>query len=537
MFLIPAILWGALGCTPTPPPAEDAKPLAINPSEDGAVSPEGRQGKKNRRQRRRGSKEGIGADDADDAATRSPNVLILLWDTVRADRLTPYGYDRPTTPYLDRLALGARVYEQARSSAVGTVPSHSSMFTGLTVAEHGATAGHIQLDEAHVTLAEALSQGGFDTFAFSANPFVSRSTGILQGFDVVQHPWDPERLEVAKRLARRYAAEGDINAELVRAKIARADDWAYQIAAPIAEQALLSWLGAREDPSRPFFAFVNLMEAHATRQPSRSSRRALIDEMVEPRARRLDQTPLRQLGWMAGSDPMTDLDLEAMSQVYDASLRDLDDALASLHRALATRGALDNTLLVVVADHGDALGDHERMGHQFHVYDSVARVPLIMSWPGHLLPQRITEPVDTTNLVRILDDLTGLPLQPMSEQLDRHYPEGSLTVYSSVLPGSLKRLRKKDPSKPFTEFETTYRALAWRDHKLIVPSLGRPELYNFRSDPAEAHPISDRALLGEGMQLMDAWSSAEKPWTPAPAAGVDPTMRQSLEALGYVVGQ
>ena len=125
-----------------------------------------------------------------------PNVVILMWDTVRADRLGIYGYGLPTTPALDRFAQGATVYARAVSPAIWTPPSHASLFTGLAPKQHGVDATYKWLDNHHTTLAEILGDAGFDTYAFSSNPYVSAKTNLLQGFATqdfsFEKPWKKE---------------------------------------------------------------------------------------------------------------------------------------------------------------------------------------------------------------------------------------------------------------------------------------------------------------------------------------------------------
>ena len=146
-------LAGAGGCSsPTPEPVEPAPPVAapvVPPSDD------------------------------------RPNVLIVVWDTVRADRMSLYGYGRPTTPKLDAWAKDAVVFERATSPGMWTLPSHASMFTGLRQTEHGAKPSWRWLDHRFDTLAELLDGAGYDTFAFSSNLIASPMTNLTQGFETV----------------------------------------------------------------------------------------------------------------------------------------------------------------------------------------------------------------------------------------------------------------------------------------------------------------------------------------------------------------
>jgi len=470
-----------------------------------------------------------------------PNVLFIVWDTVRADRLGPYGYERRTTPYLSRLAERSVVYERAVSPGIWTFPSHSSLFTGKVVTEHGVNGDYQRLDDEHLTMAEALSDVGYDTFAFSANPFVTKETGLLQGYENVYHPWDKQFAKAVRNVMKRHIIKGDVNG--VDATRERKGDkhWTYQVAAPIAHDVLLEWLDGRENTEAPFLAFINVMEAHATRLPSMKSREKLIDPKVDARAKRLDQSARAQLAWMAGANPMDEMDLKAMSQVYDATLLDLDKALSKLMSALEERQLSDSTILVLTSDHGDALGAHERMGHQFHVYNSVSRVPLLMSWPDHFEPARVTEPVSTADVFKLLISEGGLPVKTeVAEAITSRASkrkEGAVTQYTAVLPGSLTRLRKKNPKADLSSFERTYTAMEWGNYKLIEDSAGGRELYDVVADPHETRELSgsDPAALAKGIEHISAWKSAHTQWERQGETTVfDANMQAGLEALGYV---
>ena len=130
----------------------------------------------------------LGCGACDDPAPARPNVLWVVWDTARADHMSLYGYPRPTTPFVDRWAKDARVFDDCMSASCWTVPSHASMFTGLLPAEHGAMHGNEYLDDGLETVAETLQRAGYQTFAWAANPHVSVEENFLQNFEIQQHP-------------------------------------------------------------------------------------------------------------------------------------------------------------------------------------------------------------------------------------------------------------------------------------------------------------------------------------------------------------
>lgn len=471
---------------------------------------------------------------------RPPNVVFVLWDTVRADRLTPYGYKKNTTPFLARLARNGWVYERAISPAVWTLPAHSSLFTGMTVTEHGADGDYQRLDDDHITMAEALSAAGYDTFAFSANPFVTIDTGILQGFDIIHHPWDDVHVPASKRAYRRAQVDGDVNGGK---GVSSANHWRYQVSADVAGYTFDGFLDARAGNNDvPFFAFFNLMEAHATRYPTGHARRQVMKPEVDAHARTLDQSSLAQLGWMAGTNPMSEEDLRALNSVYDASLLDLDRAFDRLYRSLDKWSLTDDTIIVFTSDHGEALGAHGRMGHQFHVYNDVSRVPLILSWGRHTKSGRIEAPQSTADLFKLVVDVGDLPIDAELRQAldDRAERRGGavITEYATVLPTSLERLTSIDPKLPLEPFKTTYTAVEWSDHKIIESSDGSIELYEVVTDPHETASLEIPPLLDEGRELLQSWRAAHTPWKrQAEGAVFSDEMKAGLEALGYIAGE
>ncbi|MBT3219743.1 MAG: sulfatase [Proteobacteria bacterium] len=473
-------------------------------------------------------------------ALDSPNVLLVVWDTVRADRLGPYGYDRETSPYLSRLAQKSVVYQRAVSPAVWTLPAHSSLFTGKMVTEHGVNGDYQRLDDEHQTISEVLAEVGYDTYAFSANPFVTKETGLLQGFAQVHHPWDDEWADKTKEVIRKHIIDGDINGKKALSKRKGGKHWAYQESAPVANEAFLGWLDERGE-DKPFFAFINLMEAHATRLPSPRARKKLIDPSIDKRAMKVDQSAPTQLAWMAGAHEYSKSDLKALEAVYDATIFDLDRALLELIDGLKERNLNDNTLLILTSDHGEGLGEHNRMGHQFHVYNTVSRVPLIMHWSKGLAPKTVTAPISTADLFGLIIEAGNLPVpttvKDSLKEAQQRRGTSVVTEYTAVLPGSIERLRKKNPKADLAEFDKTYHSVEWDDYKLIQDSSGASSLFDVKTDPEESKNLAkERAdILQTGQELLTKWKGQHTAWEPkGESTAFDEDMQAGLQALGYI---
>ena len=214
---------------------------------------------------------------------RRPNVLIVLWDTVRADRMSAYGYARPTTPRIAAWAERAAVFERASSPGIWTLPAHASMFTGLPPQAHGADERWMWLDQRFVTMAEHFSAAGYATYALAANALLCGETNLVKGFGVRLNTYRGKLATPAARMTRRKVPPGDRSNELAPgwrppAHGAHNAEWArasYKDAAPLAVKAFGRWL-VEQPRDQPFFAYLNLMEAHTPRIPTMRSRERVL---------------------------------------------------------------------------------------------------------------------------------------------------------------------------------------------------------------------------------------------------------------------
>ena len=235
-----------------------------------------------------------------------PNVVFIVWDTVRADHLSLYGYPRETTPALERWAKTARVFDCSAVSC-WTMPSHASMFTGLFPVEHGVNTERSVLADDVETIAELLQANGYQTYLFSANPFISSGHGFAQGFQLEEHP-DDEHLVEQAREALRKKLDPEKRRRVRKNWAAPLRAWKLKASGELATSRFFEFLDTR-DADRPFFAFLNYMEAHQNRVPARSARERLLSaERVElsyhnnPPSKRLQRVSFVPRVDVAGND-------------------------------------------------------------------------------------------------------------------------------------------------------------------------------------------------------------------------------------------
>lgn len=337
------------------------------------------------------------------APAGTPNVLLLILDTVRAQSLSLYGAADPTSPRILALAREGTTFDYALSTAPWTIPSHASMFTGRY--PHELTADWlIPLDTSAPTLAETMSRHGYATGGFVANYLTSWEIGLSRGF---MHYEDYRRslpqIALSSAVLRRLAY-----APRLRRLIGRYDA-VNRKRAPVVNGEFLHWLDGRGD--RPFFAFLNYMDAHEMYNPPPPFQGSFGPDTA--RKNWLTRYGLGGLGYRSGKARMSPSEVEAELTAYEESIAYLDHYIGALTDSLAARGVLDSTLVIVTADHGEHFGEHGRWEHASSLYPQLLHVPLVMRAPGRVpAGRRISGFVTLRDLAA-----TILALGPRSDEL------------------------------------------------------------------------------------------------------------------------
>ncbi len=476
-----------------------------------------------------------------------PNVLFIVWDTVRSDHLSLYGYERETTPFLDRWAQDARVFEDCVSPGVITLTSHGSLFTGLPSSEHGTDNGQKWLDDRHVTLAEHLKAVGYRTFLWSANPHVSAAGNFHQGFDLSLHPWDDEFRERAKNIVREKLVDGDVSSRLPQRVLKpQTFKWDIKASGKLAREVLLEWLGqtpSGDEDQRPYFAFLNYMEAHRPRIPPVRLRQRMLSDADVTQSFLIDQSWEAIWGFSFGLADYTEDELRIMTGVYDATLAELDELFSDLIGQLEAGGWLDNTIVVLTSDHGEHLGEHHLLDHQFSVYEPLTRVPLVVHYPERFEPGRDSRPVMSHDIFPTLLELAGLeagnPRGTGGTSLFSPRPDRPrLTEYLVPFRTAFKSIAKIHPDFDRAPWDTRLHALTLGDQKLIR-SKKEVALYDLEADPEESTDLTatnrqEARRLGE---ILDRQLAAQKPFKSGMAPPeLSPEHARRLQALGYLGG-
>ncbi len=448
-------------------------------------------------------------------------VVFILADTLRPDRMSFYGHDRPTTPQIAQLAQAGTVFGDTHSHAPWTRVAVPSIVTSLYPRVHGIRGFHDRLPGAAHTLAEVYREAGWATMAFSSIPHTGRSANMHQGYEILHEP--PYR-------GGSKTAQGFID-------------------------KLLPWLKRHQDER--FFVFLHVFDPHWPYEPD-----APYDAMwVDPAQ---SETVKQQAGLIArhASDPLkgrmgqgrreeierAGIDagpyIEHTMGWYDGSIRSMDEQLGRIQEHLKSLGLAERTLFVFTSDHGEEFLEHDWMGHGHSLYGELIHVPLFLSKAG-LVPagKVIDTPVQHVDLMPTVLELSGLPI-PDSAQGQSLVPLMMQDDTWRERPIIVERPASDHPTSPAPRTFSSV-AVIFDGWKLIQHGDGRGEvpeyeLYDHVDDPGDRHDLAAEQpeTVARLAEVLDSWRRDAD----ARQLGSDAVLPQELSqeelerlrALGYV---
>jgi arylsulfatase A-like enzyme len=406
------------------------------------------------------------------AKSDSPNVIVIVVDTLRADHLSSYGYGRETSPFMDSLAAQGVRFENAISPSSWTQPSHASMLTGRYTYEHQAETQ--PLDDTYPTIGEVMQANGYRTGAFSANTlFFTRRQGFGRGFLHFEDNYQsaPDAFlnsSLYGYLFDYYGLRKALNYEGVPTR---------RLASDI-NQSALNWMDADDKPS---FVFINYFDVHDPYTPP------------EPYLSKYGQTQGGLInGFVERYHPdLTPEQLQSEIDAYDGSINYVDDQIKALFAELDSRGELDNTIVIITSDHGESLGEHGLLQHSASLYRQEIHVPLIVWGAGLPAGVVIDTPVSTTALPSTILDLLDandgtFPAQPLTLLFDGKIPSDWAQPISEV--AQFDGAAEQNPS---THGEM--KSMVGDELQYIVHESFGEELYNWREDPQETNNLVNDA--------------------------------------------
>jgi arylsulfatase A-like enzyme len=431
------------------------------------------------------------------AGAERPNIVLVSIDSLRADHLGCYGYDRDTSPAIDALATGGVLFERAIAQSPWTLPSHASLLTSLYARAHGANAARFQVPATVPTLATALAAAGYATHAVVSGPFMQARFGMARGFDT----YDDSLAQGEHRESHEAVTSPALHTRAV---------------------ALL------ETATRPFFLFLHYWDVHYDYVPPPP-----YDTKFDP-GYVGTLSPHRFMGNPDIHAGMDRRELRHLVALYDGEIAWVDEHIGRLLEALRRLGIDDQTILVLVADHGDEFFEHGEKGHQHSLYQELLHVPLVLRLPGGPRGRRIAERVELIDVMPTLLEAAGVPTPPGLHgrsllPLVRGEAWSTRPVFAET-----SKVRKTRQDRRKTK--------AWSVHdgryKLIRYAAERypAELYDLERDPREQHNVIATApeRATELWAAHEAWQRRVPLASGAAHERLDGKLRERLEALGYL---
>lgn len=418
--------------------------------------------------------ERVGTSRLPSAASDAPNVIVIVVDTLRADHLSSYGYERDTSPFMDSLAAEGVRFENAIAPSSWTQPSHASMLTGRYTYEHQAE--NSPLDDTYPTIGEVMQANGYRTGAFSANTlFFTRRQGHGRGFLHFEDNYQsvPDAFfnsSLYGFLFDFYGLRKALNYEGVPTRVLASD----------INRAALNWVD--RDDEKPFLVFMNYFDVHDPYTPP------------EPWRSKYASTPNPGgliNGFMERYSPsLTPEQIQTEIDAYDGSIAYVDDQIKALFSELEGRGLLENTIVIVTSDHGESFGEHGILQHSASLYLDEIHVPLIVWAPGQVPAGKMVEtPVTIAALPSTILSLVNAADDP--------FPGPSLAVLiSGEAPADwpdpiseLAQMAGAAEVNPSTH--GAMKSVVGAEMQYITHEKFGEELYNWRTDPQETTNLVD----------------------------------------------
>jgi arylsulfatase A-like enzyme len=429
------------------------------------------------------------------------NVVVLVIDTLRADKLRPFNPDtRVKTPAVDRFASEGVVFELAQSPENWTKPSVASILTGLHPQTHQQKTGESALPSSALLLSEHLGDQGFATGSFIANGYVSDRFGFDQGWDDYSN----------------YIRDG--GSTEAKDVFEKAGNW------------IESHQGER------FFAYIQTIDPHVPYDPPGEYVRMYDAEEYSGQVKpRLTGDLLEKAKRRPPKVVFDPRDKRRIAALHDGEITQHDKFFGAFLDRLTALGLAEDTLIVVTSDHGEEFDDHGSWGHGHSIYQELLHVPLMFRLPNRLpAGGRVSDAVSTLDVSSTVTELLGVPPMPANE--------GHALV--SMMIGE----PSSHPAVAFSDFQDDRRVMTTREWKFILRGNLTSTLFDLNADPGEttqldasAFPVGrrySRMLLGQFLGATDRgdWLSAEqKSGTRLERedAEMDDTIRDQLRALGY----
>jgi arylsulfatase A-like enzyme len=442
----------------------------------------------------------------------SPNMLLVILDTLRADKVGVYG-DSTLTPNIDKLAASSMVYSRAISTAPWTLPSHASFLTGLYPEAHGVNWGHYALGDGVPVLPDLLKKKGYQTFAVSNNRLLNEANGFGRGFDRFVETTNDACLGQWK-LALRCGA---VQAAALAMGLSR--DAGFDQGSAWTNWLLSKRFAKQNGERKPFFAMLNYYEPH---DPYQAPRRH-VDRFLTPeerkRAGRLHHGEEELARHACGAERVfSPDDVQLLEKLYDADVAYQDERLGELVALLQKNGLLNNTWLVVTSDHGELFGEWEMVYHTASSHYKLLHVPLIVRPPGGTTEMvRIEAPVQPVDVFATFLTTAGISLPdtvtqayPLPLKTSERSPREMCVAQShGASIAGLSITQRHDLQADVSRWLQWVNSVYEDGYLMEVESSGRRRLFNVDEDPRMKQDLAETRgeVLDSMAERFASWSA------------------------------
>ncbi|MFC4989693.1 sulfatase [Saliphagus infecundisoli] len=484
------------------------------------------------------------------------NVIVLVMDTAKAAALGEVRDHQETA--ISEIASDGVEYTNATAAAPWSLPSHASLLTGTYPSKHGAHAGYKKLESSVDVpyLPSLFERHGYETVGISNNTWISEEFGFAEGFETFYKTWQyvqsetdlgeiartEEGIDKFRALARRIVDGNPITnvANAVYGQFLRKqeDDGAKRT-----NEWVYDWLDDRDD-SRPFFLFINYLEPHLEYRPPET----FADPFLPSDVAFEEAMDVSQDAWsyIAGNTDLSDRELEALRGLYRGELAYLDHRIGELRQLLEDAGEWEKTILVITGDHGENIGDHGLMDHQYCLYETLLHVPLIVhggSFTGGIESDRLVQltdlPPTLLDAARIDADDAREAFQGRSFHPDAETDPRSRAIAEYLAPQpSMEALEKRVDKLPnhVYEYDRSLRSIRSDGYKLVLGSDGSRELYYLPEDSDERYDrVEDQPETVADLETeIDEWLESFKHAESSGSVTMTDSTKNRLEDLGYL---
>ena len=441
------------------------------------------------------------------AQTSLPNIMIIIMDTVRQDRLSCYNYDRDTTPNLKKLAEKSRVYYNTYSTSSWTNPAHASLFTGLYPIAHNTTQENWKLSQNLKTLAEILRDVGFETFGIVENGILGKHNGFDQGFSRYYETWRKNMSSDSENIALSYFRK------CIRER----------------------------NTKKPFFMFVNFISPHNPyNAPFEFRNRFVSNPSIEYNSN------LWQWYYL-GKMEFTEEELQHLNELYEAEILYVDYLIGKIINELKSNNLWGNTVFIITSDHGENIGDHDHMDHVFSLYESTIKIPLIIYYPKLFLPHsKDWDVVQLTDIFPTVLRIVGIDSEVYPSQgfdlLKKNSRKDRIIFTEYYYPNQAMRAFKEQfRSNPnLDKYKRRIKSIIYENKKLVWGTDGKYELYDLAIDPDEEHNLIDKKInlkqemLNKLETIVSKFTLDDEKQSGKPGSILDKETEEALRSLGYL---